>query len=262
MHLCRNATRKASFCRKGPYGWVLCHYTAAWNTRWGHSGQDNLKKCQLIYKLTSSIKQLVSQVLTVEPVADPELPSITPSAWGCGCLKCVLWWRSKRYVSCLCQRTVCLQIAALDLLKQMLVFDPYSRISASGALTAPYLVPYHDPTDEPVARETFDETFNGDHHSDVSWRQKLYVHTYIWLLQCWLCFRYAEVLEYHKQSEVREPVRKWAQAISIAQNWSFNIDTTENMLSSEIHYRFDEIRSSFMCGASGYIQLSGMILAF
>jgi p38 MAP kinase len=59
----------------------------------------------------------------------------------------------------------------------MLVFDPYGRISASGALTAPYLVLYHDPTDEPVARETFDETFNGDHFSDDSWKQKLYVHT-------------------------------------------------------------------------------------
>ncbi|KAJ5348592.1 uncharacterized protein N7506_001845 [Penicillium brevicompactum] len=91
---------------------------------------------------------------------------------------------------------------ALDLLKQMLVFDPYGRISASGALAAPYLASYHDPADEPVARETFDETFNGDHRFDVSWKQKLY----------------AEVLEYHKQSEARERVRKWTQSVSIAQN--------------------------------------------
>jgi p38 MAP kinase len=64
----------------------------------------------------------------------------------------------------------------------MLIFNPYGQISASGALTAPYLVSCHEPTDEPVARELFYETFDGDHGSDDSWKQKLHVHTYIWLL--------------------------------------------------------------------------------
>jgi serine/threonine protein kinase len=73
--------------------------------------------------------------------------------------------------------TICLQIAALDLLERMLVFDPYGRISASNALTAPYLASYHDPTDEPVAKDTFDETFDGYYCSHDSWKQKLYVHT-------------------------------------------------------------------------------------
>ncbi|KAJ5040800.1 MAPK protein hog1 [Penicillium rubens] len=91
---------------------------------------------------------------------------------------------------------------ALDLLKQMLVFDPYGRISASGAPTAPYLDSYHNPTDEPVAKIAFDETFNGDHCFGDSWKQKLY----------------AEVLEYGKQSEGRESVRKWVQSTSKAQN--------------------------------------------
>jgi p38 MAP kinase len=91
---------------------------------------------------------------------------------------------------------------ALDLLERMLVFDPYGRISASNALTAPYLVSYHDPTDEPVAKDTFDETFDGCYCSHDSWKRKLY----------------AEVLEYHKQSETQDSVRKWAHSVSKAQN--------------------------------------------
>jgi p38 MAP kinase len=57
----------------------------------------------------------------------------------------------------------------------MLVFDPDHRISAADALISPYLASYHDPTDEPVAEETFDWTFNGSFCSDDVWKQKLYV---------------------------------------------------------------------------------------
>ena len=42
----------------------------------------------------------------------------------------------------------------------MLVFDPKKRITATGALEHDYLNPYHDPTDEPVAEEKFDWSFN------------------------------------------------------------------------------------------------------
>lgn len=42
----------------------------------------------------------------------------------------------------------------------MLVFDPKKRITAETALAHEYLAPYHDPTDEPVAGEKFDWTFN------------------------------------------------------------------------------------------------------
>lgn len=41
----------------------------------------------------------------------------------------------------------------------MLEFDPQVRISAAEALGFPYLAPYHDPNDEPVAAETFDWAF-------------------------------------------------------------------------------------------------------
>ena len=49
---------------------------------------------------------------------------------------------------------------ALDLLEKMLVFDPRTRIDATQALAHEYLAPYHDPSDEPVAPEAFDWSFN------------------------------------------------------------------------------------------------------
>ncbi len=42
----------------------------------------------------------------------------------------------------------------------MLVFDPKTRMTATEALGHEYLAPYHDPTDEPVADEKFDWSFN------------------------------------------------------------------------------------------------------
>lgn len=49
---------------------------------------------------------------------------------------------------------------AVDLLENMLVFDPQKRVRAEQALAHSYLAPYHDPTDEPVAEEKFDWSFN------------------------------------------------------------------------------------------------------
>lgn len=42
----------------------------------------------------------------------------------------------------------------------MLVFDPKKRVRADQALAHPCLAPYHDPSDEPVAEEKFDWSFN------------------------------------------------------------------------------------------------------
>jgi len=49
---------------------------------------------------------------------------------------------------------------AIDLLEKMLVFDPRQRVRAGEALSHEYLAPYHDPSDEPVAEEKFDWSFN------------------------------------------------------------------------------------------------------
>jgi p38 MAP kinase len=58
----------------------------------------------------------------------------------------------------------------------MLNFDPRGRISASEALTSPYLASYHDPTDEPVSDATFDWAFDEIPGSIDSWKEKLYIN--------------------------------------------------------------------------------------
>jgi mitogen-activated protein kinase 7 len=39
---------------------------------------------------------------------------------------------------------------AIDFIDQLLSFDPANRISAEGALSHPYLAPYHYPDDEVI----------------------------------------------------------------------------------------------------------------
>ncbi|AAS54537.1 AGR048Cp [Eremothecium gossypii ATCC 10895] len=63
---------------------------------------------------------------------------------------------------------------AVDLLEKMLVFDPKKRITAGDALTHPYLAPYHDPTDEPVADAKFDWNFNDADLPVDTWRVMMY----------------------------------------------------------------------------------------
>jgi p38 MAP kinase len=65
----------------------------------------------------------------------------------------------------------------------MLQFDPDTRISATTALESPYLAPYHDPNDEPVATETFDWSFlEADLPADI-----------------WKTIMYGEVLGFHEE---------------------------------------------------------------
>ncbi|KAH8104132.1 kinase-like protein [Cristinia sonorae] len=45
---------------------------------------------------------------------------------------------------------------ALDLLKQIVAFDPTARLTAAGALAHPWLSSYHDEEDEPVCPRVFD----------------------------------------------------------------------------------------------------------
>ena len=63
----------------------------------------------------------------------------------------------------------------------MLVFDPRKRVSAAQSLSHEYLGPYHDPTDEPVAEEKFDWSFND---ADLP-------------VDTWKIMMYSEILDYH-----------------------------------------------------------------
>lgn len=58
----------------------------------------------------------------------------------------------------------------------MLVFDPKKRVRAGEALAHEYLAPYHDPSDEPVAQEKFDWSFNDADLPVDTWKIMMYVH--------------------------------------------------------------------------------------
>jgi len=74
---------------------------------------------------------------------------------------------------------------AINLLEKMLVFDPRTRIDATEALAHEYVSPYHDPTDEPVAAEKFDWSFND---ADLP-------------VDTWKVMMYSEILDFHQVSE-------------------------------------------------------------
>lgn len=63
---------------------------------------------------------------------------------------------------------------ALNLLEKMLVFDPRKRITATECLADDYVSPYHDPSDEPVASEKFDWSFNDADLPVDTWKVMMY----------------------------------------------------------------------------------------
>ncbi len=67
-----------------------------------------------------------------------------------------------------------LTLPAIDLLDNMLVFDPRERVRAGEALAHEYLLPFHDPTDEPVAEEKFDWSFDDAHGPVIMWKLMMY----------------------------------------------------------------------------------------
>ena len=69
-------------------------------------------------------------------------------------------------------------MVAIDLLENMLVFDPKKRVRAGDALAHEYLSPYHDPDDEPVAEEKFDWSFNDADLPVDTWKIMMYAHPY------------------------------------------------------------------------------------
>ncbi|KAJ7076871.1 kinase-like domain-containing protein [Mycena belliarum] len=62
---------------------------------------------------------------------------------------------------------------AIDLLSQMLCFDPAKRISCEQALAHPYLQVWHDPADEPMCEAKFD--FGFEEEDSIEGMKKLIV---------------------------------------------------------------------------------------
>jgi p38 MAP kinase len=87
---------------------------------------------------------------------------------------------------------------AIDMLERMLVFAPKKRITAAEALAHPYLAPYHDPNDEPVAEEKFDWSFNDADLPIDTWKIMMYAISDGNLKNrlTEVC-RYSEILDYH-----------------------------------------------------------------
>ncbi|KAL2801183.1 mitogen-activated protein kinase mpkC [Aspergillus keveii] len=63
---------------------------------------------------------------------------------------------------------------AINLLEKLLVFDPDQRYSAEQGLKHPYMAPYHDPMDEPIANEKFDWSFNDAELPKETWKIMIY----------------------------------------------------------------------------------------
>lgn len=67
----------------------------------------------------------------------------------------------------------------------MLVFDPRKRIDATQALAHEYLAPYHDPSDEPIAPEPFDWSFNDADLPVDTWKIMMYSEVRSFPLSRW-----------------------------------------------------------------------------
>jgi hypothetical protein len=62
---------------------------------------------------------------------------------------------------------------ALDLLGQLLAFDPTRRITVEAALAHPYLAQHHEPTDEPTAARPFCFDFEATPMCKAALRQRI-----------------------------------------------------------------------------------------
>jgi len=65
-----------------------------------------------------------------------------------------------------------LYLAAIDLLEKLIELDPKKRFTAEQTLAHPYLVDFHDPTDEPtfqgpLVSSEFPDVYSGTTSSDL-----------------------------------------------------------------------------------------------
>ena len=83
----------------------------------------------------------------------------------------------------------------------MLVFDPRLRVRAGDALAHEYLAPYHDPSDEPVAEEKFDWSFNDADLPVDQWKVMMFagpLDAKFQRVQLIVIDRYQEILDFHQ----------------------------------------------------------------
>ncbi|XP_055328292.1 mitogen-activated protein kinase 14-like isoform X2 [Paramacrobiotus metropolitanus] len=64
--------------------------------------------------------------------------------------------------------------AAVDLLRRMLELDPDNRVTAEDALAHEYLHDYHDPGDEPICEEPYDQAFEDLELTIDQWREMVF----------------------------------------------------------------------------------------
>mmetsp|Transcript_6478 Transcript_6478/g.11940 ORF Transcript_6478/g.11940 Transcript_6478/m.11940 type:complete len:390 (+) Transcript_6478:62-1231(+) len=103
---------------------------------------------------------------------------------------------------------------ALDLLSNMLTFSPRKRITVEEALKHPYLAKLHDPTDEPVAKSTFDFSF-----------EKYNLNAKMLKALLW-----QELCRYHKElNEVKIPISE--ATLEAKQNHSMEAEAVDMELS-------------------------------
>lgn len=55
----------------------------------------------------------------------------------------------------------------------MLQLDPYKRITATDALSHPYLVNFHDSEDEPEASQEIDMSYDEVELSPEEWKKRM-----------------------------------------------------------------------------------------
>jgi p38 MAP kinase len=102
------------------------------------------------------------------------------------------------------------------MLERMLVFAPDQRITAAEGLAHPYLAPYHDPADEPVAAEKFDWSFNDADLPVDTWKIMMWDSAPVcWKDGGWLD-RYSEILDYHNVDAPAEGMENGLAAAPVA----------------------------------------------
>lgn len=99
-----------------------------------------------------------------------------------------------------------------------MVFDARKRPSAQDILESPYLAQYHDPTDEPVAKEKLDWSFLKADLPLEEWKRRVYAPSYI-LLELADNDRYAEILGYGKREERPHPAAQLRKFKPVKIQW-------------------------------------------